>query len=292
MQQHKEWPLVFFTILTQMAVGVFTLSGLVAVVLPNPNPYTKGWVSITVLSSILITLMLGGLVATLHLNSPLKVRFSLTNLQGSWLSREAFLSGIFGLLVLSLLLRRLLDSSFGTFDTILILTGVIFGLGLVIAISRLYMLRTVPAWNHLGTPAMFFASTFLLGTAGNMVFWLIAMYWYDGSATHKYSGPILIISVFLIFTFVALQFGIFIFTILYLNNQGGKAAESVRALWADLKWATFWRWTIAFLAISFVIGAIYILGEVPSLYAVAILILLSEILGRYLFYGFYRREGI
>jgi anaerobic dimethyl sulfoxide reductase subunit C (anchor subunit) len=275
-----------------MAVGMFVISGLVAIVLPSPNLFTEGLLPILVLTSTLLTLVLGAVVATRHLNSPLKARFSLTNLRDSWLSREAFLGGGFGLWVSILLLRCWLGSDFVLLDITITLIGIACGLGLVYSISRLYMLRTVPAWNHKGTPATFFTSSILLGTAGILFLWLIAIYWDDGYAINQILGPMLIISGLLIFLLISLQFGIFVFTVIYLNSQGGKATESVRLLWRSFKGVTFWRWATAFTAIGLLLFQRLVFRGIFSLFAVFALVVLSEILGRYLFYGFYRREGI
>lgn len=291
-RQGNEWPLVFFTLLTQMSVGIFTISGLVAIVLPKPNLFTEYLLAIFVLGFTLLALVSGALAATSHLNSPPKARFSLNNLRNSWLSREAFLGSIFGLLVFVLMMRRWLESEFGLFDTALTLIGIACGLNLVYTISRLYMLRTVPAWNHWGTLVAFFTSTFLLGTSGIIFQWLMVIFWADAYASDSIMNPMLIASDLLIFSLVALQFGNFVFTLIFLNSRDGKAAESVSLLWTDFKTITFWRWAIAFGAVGLLLWRQVTWGSIFSLIWVFVLILISEILGRYLFYAFYRREGI
>ena len=221
MRHHThEWPLVFFTLLTQMAVGMFTIAGFVAVILPSPNLFTEGLLANSVLVITLLALTLGVLAATLHLNQPLKARFSLSNLRGSWLSREAFLGGFFGLLIFILLLLRRLENDFRVFEITITLSGIVCGLGLVYSISRLYMLRTVPAWNHLGTPVTFFTSSFLLGTTGIMLLWLAVIYWNGGFAISQILTPMLIASELLIFSLIALQF---------LRNRSAFLFDNARA---------------------------------------------------------------
>ena len=163
-QRGSEWQLVLFTILTQMAVGTFILWSGAMAAFAKPHPFIAGTFTVATLGMVLAFLVLGTLSAGLHLGRPISAVFSIANLQRSWLSREALLGGSFGLVGLITLIRRRLEGPISVVDVTLIAVGLITGLALLYTISRLYMLRTVPAWNHLGTPAAFFTTSLLLGS--------------------------------------------------------------------------------------------------------------------------------
>jgi DMSO reductase anchor subunit len=61
----SEWQLVFFTILTQMAVGMFTFWGLPALLIPAPNPFSEGYYPVVLLAVVLVFLAFGTLSAVL-----------------------------------------------------------------------------------------------------------------------------------------------------------------------------------------------------------------------------------
>ena len=287
----SEWQLVFFTFLTQMAVGTFTFWGLPALWIPTPNPFSEGNYPAVLLALVLVFLALGTLSAGLHLGRLSHAIFAISNLKNSWLSREALLGSSFGLVVLTLLIRRCFGASFSVLDELFILAGIIFGLTLVYGISRLYMLRTVPAWNNLGTPAAFFVTTFLSGTVVviTLLFLLVSL-GVDANIELDISR-LFVFSTLLILLFSAAQLCIFFFKVLYLQSQGGAAADSIRILWTNLRAILIWRFVLIFVGVGLLVFQLVIwLPSLFSLFAYGS-ILVSEILGRFLFYLFYQREG-
>jgi hypothetical protein len=91
----------------------------------------------------------------------------------------------------------------------------------------------------------------------------------------------------LIVLLVGIQAAVFTATLLHLNHQGGAGAESVRILWTKQRRILSLRWLTA--------GAGVVLALVnlpPALIILPyILVLTSEVLGRFLFYAFYQRSG-
>lgn len=158
-----ELPLVIFTILAQMSVGCFVVLGVVHLAnrrhgdeavdrLSDPALYAIGPV------------MVAALIASLfHLGNPINALHSIGNLGSSWLSREIFFGSAFTAMGAAFalfqwrkwftpLLRQLLAA----------LTAVV-GLALVYSMSMVYLLPTVPGWDSWATPLSFFTTTFLLG---------------------------------------------------------------------------------------------------------------------------------
>jgi anaerobic dimethyl sulfoxide reductase subunit B (iron-sulfur subunit) len=144
-----ELPLVAFTLLTQMAVGL-AICVLALSSIPLP-----------VLLAIGGLLGAGGLISFLHLGRKRNAWRAVTHLRKSWLSREVLMAGLFGAAwVLTVGLVWLQKASFAPW------LMAVLGLALIYCMARVYFLRAVPAWNTWRTPAAFFLSAAVLGTLG------------------------------------------------------------------------------------------------------------------------------
>lgn len=281
MSQHREWPLVFFTVLTQLAVGVFVLWGVSAVILPAIG---SGGIpeldSQPVLIVTLSSLVAGGMAAAFHLGRPAGAFFSLSHLRRSWLSREALFSIGFGVVVALVLVLEIAGLG-RTLESAVVFAGVVLGFVLIAAISRLYRLRTVPAWNHGGTPAMFFTTSFLTGASTLMlIFLLTGTEPVQAVEFAGFSNRFIVVLVFL-------QSAIFVGTSIGLSAKGRTELESVRLLATTLRLPLAARWLFASTGLL-----LLVFGTLPWLDVVACgLLLVSEVLGRFLFYGVYQRSG-
>jgi anaerobic dimethyl sulfoxide reductase subunit C (anchor subunit) len=98
-----------------------------------------------------------------HLGNPLNAPRAVTNLGASWLSREIFFTVLFVVLggVFALMQWRKI-ASFAVRNVIAWIATLV-GLASVFTMSRIYMLETQPAWNTWATPVAFYATTLLLG---------------------------------------------------------------------------------------------------------------------------------
>ena len=176
----RDWSLVFFTVLTQAAVGAFltlqvlhwlsarrgaTGSGRSA----DPNP----------LRVVLAVLSIGLFAALFHLSTPLQAARAVVNFSSSWLSREIVFGSLFAGL-LSVLVwhewraagsapaspapeRRAANAALATWlPRLTAIAGLAF-LGCQIAI---YLLPAQPAWNSFATPAAFGGTALRLGILG------------------------------------------------------------------------------------------------------------------------------
>lgn len=283
----SEWSLVFFTILTQMAVGMFSIWGLDWMLTPNANSLPVNFTQ-SILWVTLISLVVGGISAFLHLGNPFRVGFALSNFRSSWLSREGVLSGMFGALVFVLLIANILELKSVIWGKLIIILAILSGWFLVYGISRLYMLRTVPAWNNFGTPATFFTSSLLLGAIVNLAIWIgltaeSSLQWTDDGVIVFLGGGIVLMAI--------LQLAINTLTMINLSSRGGAGSVSVRHLWLNLRGPLIVRWLTAFVGIKILFLSLIYLWPALAFYTSFALVLISEILSRYLFYGYYQRVG-
>jgi DMSO reductase anchor subunit len=159
----KEWPLVVFTLLGQMAVGLFLCFHVPFLVRGRaPSP---GWfvTSLAVLALVAVMVGLAALVSLFHLRHPLRARFALSNLRSSWLSREILFELLFlGLVVLAGWLAWLRSPPPGLKAGLLAAAG-LAGVLFLVSMIKLYMLPTLPAWRGIYTPVSFLLTTLVLG---------------------------------------------------------------------------------------------------------------------------------
>jgi anaerobic dimethyl sulfoxide reductase subunit C len=163
----KERPLVVFTILASMTVGAFLLLGFVYWQVTRLAGAVVADQLVDRSLLLIGPLMLLSLIAALfHLGSPQNAWLVLSNLRRSWLSREVLFAllftGLGGMFALAQWLRL------GDVPTRALVAGLaaLSGLGLIFCMGRVYMLRTVPAWNSWLTLASFFTTGFLMGCLG------------------------------------------------------------------------------------------------------------------------------
>ena len=279
-----EWSLVFFTLLTQMAVGSFSVWGLMWVFASSDISIPVNF-SQSILGATLLLLVLGGMFAFWHLGNPFRAGYALSNLRSSWLSREGLLSGCFGLFVFWMFSAQNINIS-------KIILTITCGFLLVLSISRLYMLRTVPVWNNLGTPATFFCSTVLLGVIVNASVWMTYLINSSDTLLNEIrSDPAIQVFGLMILIFVFLQLMMNAFTLISLNSKGGVAVASVRYLWMNLRVLLIVRWLTAICGMILLLFGGFLLSFAMYFYISFALVWISELLGRFLFYRSYRREG-
>lgn len=108
-------------------------------------------------------LVLGLIASFFHLGTPLNAYNAIGNIGSSWLSREIFCGVAFAVVgaVFAFMQWRKIGSS--SLRNLVALLAALIGLALVYSMSNVYMLRTVAVWDTLLTPVSFFVTTFLLG---------------------------------------------------------------------------------------------------------------------------------
>ncbi|MFH1845380.1 MAG: DmsC/YnfH family molybdoenzyme membrane anchor subunit [bacterium] len=160
----REWSLVAFTLLSQLAAGIVLVFGIVQSAVRDRGAATAfDQLSDNAVGVAAIAMVLGLGISLLHLGSPRRAWRALLNLRSSWLSREVLLAAMFtgGLVALFTMLR--FEAGAAWMQQWLLWLTACLGLLLVMIMSRLYMLRTVAAWNSSATAGTFIVTTLFLG---------------------------------------------------------------------------------------------------------------------------------
>lgn len=152
--------LVFFTVLSQTAVGALIFRELVLLGgVIESTPFDFGKISLIV---IIFLLLFSLSIAFLHLGNPLHAYHAINNLGKSWLSREILaLSLLIAFLIIYLLIANKFNP--GRIGMIFSFVSVILGISLIFFMIRLYMIPAVVTWNNYSTPVSFITTTLLCG---------------------------------------------------------------------------------------------------------------------------------
>ncbi|MEF2144034.1 MAG: DmsC/YnfH family molybdoenzyme membrane anchor subunit [Desulfovibrionaceae bacterium] len=160
----NEWSLVLFTILAQTAIGMLLVSEIARMMTESPAKlFTWQLPVISAITGVSLLLSLA------HLGTPLHSMFTMFNAGTSWLSREILTTcGFFAsVLALTFLRHKTPEAK----ATALSLLAVFFGLATVFAMSRVYMLTTIPVWDSISTMLGFYGTMLISGSiAGGLLF--------------------------------------------------------------------------------------------------------------------------
>jgi len=168
----KERSLVAFTLLSQMAVGSFwVLVGLRAWASWQLGTEAAGALTDGALLAVGPVMLLAIVSSFFHLGAPFKSWRAIANLRSSWLSREVLCALLFAAGTLIIAALQWLDWGSSAAWSVLAGTVALLGLALLVSMTNAYRLRTVPAWDTWVTPVSFFATALLLGglAAGAML---------------------------------------------------------------------------------------------------------------------------
>ena len=157
----NQWPLVVFTVLVQLAVGLFLVSGVVHYFLLSRFDANTFFIKSAVFGVIAI-LVVSMMISLFHLGSPKNAVRSILNLGSSWLSAEIALVLFFLIVATAYFLMLWLEMSVP--GQIGFWCGSGTGLVLVYCMTRVYRLPTVPVWDSSATLVSFYRTSLLLGS--------------------------------------------------------------------------------------------------------------------------------
>ena len=156
----RDWSLVFFTVLTQAAVGAFLVLQALRYLEPRRGAHEG-----VPLPGVLAVLSAGLFAALFHLATPLQAARAVVNFPTSWLSREIVFGSLFAALLATLVWRERAESPALATRGLPGLTAMA-GLAFLYCQIAIYLLPAQPAWNSFATPAAFGGTALRLGILG------------------------------------------------------------------------------------------------------------------------------
>ena len=140
----EEWPLIVFTLLTQISAGVFFFHGVFVLTTGKINNVPNPGLNISFFTGIL-----GLFFAFFHLGTPLHAVNALNNLASSWMSREILLISLFLFLMFFLLIDKYHWIKLNSIlKQGLILLNLIVIVALTYSMIHIYHLPTIASWNN------------------------------------------------------------------------------------------------------------------------------------------------
>jgi len=307
--QANEWSLIIFTTVMQMAVGSFViLGGVHFFAVRRYDEKAADTLSDRSLLAIGPIVILAMLVTFLHLGNPLNAPFALSNLGSSWLSREVTLAVVFTVAgaLFAFMQWRKISSSPVRSGIGLVVAAV--GLLLVYSMSQVYMLPTVPAWNSLATPVSFFVTTLLLGSLAIGSAYVVTYQYLrgkdnlsDASVQFDILSTTLRWIVLISLVLLGVQFVVIPLYIASLAEQASAAAITSIGLILDQGGTLFTlRLVLLFIGAGVFSTFMYLNASSEAktrvtgylAYSAFAMVLVSEILGRFLFYESMMRIGL
>lgn len=303
----REWALPVYTILMQLAVGAFAILWLIRLL--TKSKFSAQEIDRIISNPMLViaftsVVAMGG--AHFHLSKPFHSYLAVLNFKSSWLSREIVFSVLFFLTTMSVLYLTYFQTHRRKLITGLGWLAILLGTILIYCMARIYMIPTQASWNSPTVIVSFYTTTLLLGIMAIACLMVLDLKFSEikkasdvelrAQVIHYSLGGLTALTVAL----VALSFAI-IYIQIRLLAQGDLIARTSLSLLLDIYLPLF------LLRLTFLIYAsvslthatirMYRLKSPPQnlmtpVYLSCLLIIIGEIIGRFLFYAMHIRVGL
>jgi len=298
----REWALLIFSILTQLAVGMMLILMIVRAYAVRKVGAEKASQLMELPFYAVAPIMVLALVASLfHLGKVLNIIGAVPNLGSSWMSREVVFAVAF--LILAAVFAFLQWRKAGA-QLLTIIGWITAFVGLVVlyCMGMTYMLPAQPAWNTLATPINFYLAALLLGALGTAVVLLVsyARMQDKGADVEGFVRNTLQTIAVVGIVLLGLEFLVLPLYMGFLSTQGVAALHSLGLMFSDYGVLLALRVIFVFAGAGVLAAYLFrrasISGNPKILanlaYGAFALVLLGEILARFLFYATHYRIGV
>jgi anaerobic dimethyl sulfoxide reductase subunit C len=299
----REWALLIFSVLAQLSVGMMLTLLIVRTYAVKSLGEEKASQLTDMPFLVVGVVMVVAMVASLfHLGKLAHLVGAVPNLGTSWMSREVVFAVIF--MILAAVVAFMRWRKVGTESALMTVGWIAAAVGLVLVycMGMTYLLPAQPAWNSLATPVNFFVAALLLGALGAAAA-LMATYAKIQKKSKEMDGFIKTAMQMLAISGIVLlgvEFLVLPLYMAFLSTQGAAAVHSLGLMFSDYGGVLAFRLIFVFVGAGVLAAYIYrnaaVAGGEKTLtnlayYAFA-LVLLGEILARFLFYATHYRIGI
>lgn len=303
----REWALPLYTILMQLAIGALFVLWLIryfAVSKFSPQEIDRIISNPILVIAFTAMVAMGG--AHFHLSKPFHSFLAVLNFKSSWLSREIVFNLLFFITIISLLYLTYFQTHRRRLITILGWLAIMFGTILIYCMARLYLIPTQVAWNSTTVIISFYTTALMLGAMAMACFMVLDLKFAEIKETDdvelrsrviRYSsGGLTILTVALVIISLVI-----IFIQIRLLAQGDLIARTSLDLLVELYLPLFLLRLVflicSILSMMYAAIRMYRLQSTPQslmmpMYLSCLLILVGEIIGRFLFYATHIRVGL
>lgn len=302
----REWALLIFTILGQIAAGSLLVLLIVRAYavrkagVEQADRFTDGPLYI------IVPIMLLALLSSLfHLGNPLNIAKAVPNLGTSWLSREVVIAVTFVIIAGLYTLMQWRKIGGDALRTIIGWVAALVSVAQVYGMGMVYMIRTQPAWNTLATPMNFFTTALLLGVVTIAAALVVNHNRLNKDAKKAEKqldllrGALQGLAMASI-VLLGVEFLVLPLYMGYLSSQGTAAMESLNMMIGTFGAMLALRLFLVFVGAGILAAYLYRNASIPGkentlstlAYSVLILVLASEVMGRFIFYATHVRIGM
>ncbi|MGD2155904.1 MAG: dimethyl sulfoxide reductase anchor subunit [Anaerolineales bacterium] len=304
----REWALPVYTILMELATGAFFVIWLVRSL--SISKYGREKIDCVFENSILvifITIGAGMVGAHFHLSKPYLSFISVLNIRSSWLSREILFTVLYFLSIglLWTIQRRRMDMP--RLKAVLGWIAIFFSWTNLYCMAKIYILPTQASWNTSLTTISFTGTAFLVGIMALITLMIMDLRYSESHDPEKASLQELLINKSLLWIVVveslvaALLISANLYQIHNLRNSSLPTAQASVTLLLEV-YPMLFILRLALILIGVGGFALVVLLNARNqkpvrdllspIYATCLVVVIGEILGRFLFYAVHIRTGI
>ena len=297
----RELALIIFTVLAQMTAGMLLVQLVVRASAVKKLGAEKAAQLMTIpVYSMLPVMVLAMLASLLHLGKVTNVIGAVPNLGTSWMSREVVLAVVFTValaLYTFLTWRKSAESQ-------LVLVGwvtALIGICMVFSMGMTYLIPAQPSMNTLATPVTFFVTACLLGVLGFAAAMMVSYGAMnkDAAAKELVGSTLQGISLSAL-VLLGVEFLVMPLYMTYLSTQGVAALKSLSMMAGEYGTVMVLRLVLVFVGAGVMAAYLYRNASLSSaekslasyVYGAFVLVLVSELLGRFIFYATQYRIGV
>jgi anaerobic dimethyl sulfoxide reductase subunit C (anchor subunit) len=303
----REWALPAYTILMQIAVGTFLMLWIIRVKGRSElDEQEMHPIMINPMTIVFFTIIVAMIGAHFHLSKPYLSLMSILNFRSSWLSREIIFTILFFLMMGFLWFLQIKKSNRNKLKSIIGWLAILFGWGTIYCMAQIYLLPTQISWNSSMTIAYFLTTTLLLGATAMAAILIMDLRFAEVRGTEApisriplLRGSLTWLTIFALIMVIAVII-ITAFQILFLQNADAPATISLDLLLGLYRPLFILRLFMMFIGVVWLIYSMVQMTQkgkgvrelLTPIYASCLLVMVGEILGRFLFYATHVRLGI
>ena len=303
----REWALPVYTILMQLAVGAFFVLWIIRFL--AGSKFSSQEIDRIVRNPILviaITIIVAMAGAHFHLSKPFQSYLAVLNFKSSWLSREIVFSALFFWMVVSLLYLTYFRNYYRRLITFVGWLAILIGCVLIYCMARIYLLPTQVAWSSTSVIVSFYTTTLMLGGMSLACLMILDLKFAEIQKTDdvELRAQVIMYS-FAWLTILTVVLVILSLAIIFIQMrflaQGDLIARTSLRMILELYLPLFVMRLVFLLSACVLLGiAVYRMRRlmitsqslVIPVYLSCLLILVGEIIGRFLFFATHIRIGL
>lgn len=281
-----EWALLIFPLLTQLAVGTWIVAiSLRKLISKKMNQDLAAQLTGHAILLVGPTIAIALLISFFHLGKPILAYGSIANLGSSWLSREIIFCGLFLFLWIAAYMNYRKANASNIVGWITAIVGILA----IFCMASIYHFASIPAWSTIDTYIAFFTTTIVLGSIATAT---LICFSAKGCKLDKELVKLLLKLSFFALAAVVIQLIFVAINIMNLKTGIGAAQTS-----AQLQLSVYIVQLILH-GLFGIVGALLfvivlyrnikkeaVVLPISAFYLAFLIILVGELLGRYLFYA-------